>query len=104
MNKKVPPAAAGRKRASDTGMRASPYRASTRATTAASDCSTYFEITSTVFYSPVTPGKKSKTAFMFHHGHSNCICPMEKGDPVINGAKCRCAPQLSYGGSLRCRP
>jgi hypothetical protein len=64
----------------------------------------YFEITSTVFYSPVTPGKKSKTAFMFHHGHSNCICPMEKGDPVIKGAKCRCAPQLSYGGSLRCRP
>ena len=48
-----------------------------------------FEITSTVFYSPVTPGKKSKSAFMFHHGHSNCVCPMAKGDPVIKGAKCR---------------
>jgi hypothetical protein len=49
-----------------------------------------FEITSTVFYSPVTPGKKSKHAFMFHHGHSNCVCPKAKGDPVIKGAKCRC--------------
>jgi hypothetical protein len=29
---------------------------------------TMFEITSTVFYSPVTPGKKSKNVFMFHHG------------------------------------
>ena len=54
-----------------------------------------FEITSTVFYSPVTPGKKSKDAFMFHHGHSNCVCPKAKGDPVIVGAKCRCgAAQL----------
>jgi hypothetical protein len=49
----------------------------------------YFEITSTVFYSPVTPGKKSKSAFMFHHGHSNCVCPSAKGSPVINAAKCR---------------
>lgn len=50
---------------------------------------TLFPITSTVFYSPVTPGKKSKSAFMFHHGHSNCVCPTKKGDPVIEEAKCR---------------
>ena len=50
-----------------------------------------FPITSTVFYSPASgdPTKRSKTAFMFHHGHSNCVCPMKKDDPVIVGAKCR---------------
>lgn len=30
--------------------------------------STMFEITSTVFYSPITPNKRAKTAFLFHHG------------------------------------
>ena len=50
-----------------------------------------FPITSTVFYSPASGDavKRSKTAFMFHHGHSNCNCPMKQGDPVIVGAKCR---------------
>eukprot|EP00658_Telonema_sp_P-2_P047012 TRINITY_DN3545_c0_g1_i2.p1 TRINITY_DN3545_c0_g1~~TRINITY_DN3545_c0_g1_i2.p1 ORF type:complete len:424 (+),score=79.11 TRINITY_DN3545_c0_g1_i2:37-1308(+) len=36
---------------------------------------TRFEISSTVFYSPVTPGKRSTDAFFFHHGHSDCACP-----------------------------
>ena len=49
----------------------------------------FFEINSTVFYSPVNPGKRTESAFFFHHGHSNCVCPTEKGDPVIVGAKCR---------------
>jgi hypothetical protein len=44
---------------------------------------------STVFYSPVTPGKRSKSAFFFHHGHSNCDCPTQSGDPPVVGAKCR---------------
>jgi hypothetical protein len=51
--------------------------------------STYFPINSTVFYSPVEVGKRSKTAFFFHHGHSNCDCPMAKDDPPIVGQKCR---------------
>ena len=39
--------------------------------------STLFEITSTVFYSPLSgdPTKRSSKAFLFHHGHSNCVCP-----------------------------
>eukprot|EP01052_Picozoa_sp_SAG31_P019766 SAG31_NODE_1456_length_8264_cov_4.918570_4_plen_1194_part_00 len=36
---------------------------------------TKFEITSSVFYSPATPGKRSSSAFLMHHGHTNCICP-----------------------------
>ena len=50
-----------------------------------------FPITSTVFYSPASgdAANRSRTAFMFHHGHSNCMCPMNAGDPVIVGAKCR---------------
>lgn len=52
--------------------------------------STMFEITSTVFYSPITPGKKSKNAFMFHHGHSNCVgCPTEAGEPSFREFQCR---------------
>mmetsp|Transcript_29982 Transcript_29982/g.89712 ORF Transcript_29982/g.89712 Transcript_29982/m.89712 type:complete len:450 (-) Transcript_29982:193-1542(-) len=51
--------------------------------------STFFEITSTVFYAPITSGKKTKSAVLFHHGHSNCICPRGHSDPPIVGAKCR---------------
>eukprot|EP00756_Hemistasia_phaeocysticola_P051496 Hpha_TRINITY_DN26673_c0_g1::TRINITY_DN26673_c0_g1_i1::g.86127::m.86127 len=53
--------------------------------------STLFEITSTVFYSPVSgdPKVRSKTAFLFHHGHSDCKCPVKKGDPVTAAYKCR---------------
>ena len=43
---------------------------------------THFEITSTVFYSQATKGKKSKSAVLFHHGHSDCVCPGTPGDPV----------------------
>jgi hypothetical protein len=50
---------------------------------------TLFEINSTVFYSPVEAGKKAKSAFLFHHGHSNCICPMKKGDAPNVGVRCR---------------
>eukprot|EP00935_MAST-01C_sp_MAST-1C-sp1_P000801 g801.t1 len=50
---------------------------------------TYFPINSTVFYKPITPGKRSKSAFFFHHGHSNCVCPREPGDPPIVAAKCK---------------
>ena len=28
----------------------------------------FFPINSTVFFSPATPGKRSKDAFLFHHG------------------------------------
>lgn len=51
--------------------------------------SSMFPITSTVFYSPKSgdPSKRSKTAFMFHHGHSNCIC--KDGIDAISKAKCR---------------
>jgi hypothetical protein len=40
-----------------------------------------FPITSTVFYSPLSgdPTKRSKSAFMFHHGHSDCKCDPPKG-------------------------
>ena len=49
---------------------------------------TMFEITSTVFYSPVSgdPKVRSKTAFLFHHGHSNCVCD---GKTALEKAKCR---------------
>jgi len=50
---------------------------------------TLFEITSTVFYSPINSNKRSENAFLFHHGHSNCICPYEKGEPAIQRAICR---------------
>jgi len=33
------------------------------------------DINSTVFYSPVSKGKRSKDVVFFHHGHSNCVCP-----------------------------
>ena len=48
---------------------------------------TLFPITSTVFYSPVTPGKTSKTAFMFHHGHSDCVCAGKAGS--VAASKCQ---------------
>ena len=48
-----------------------------------------FKISSTVFYSPVTPGQRTKSAFFFHHGHSNCVCPRAENDPPIMAAKCR---------------
>ena len=48
-----------------------------------------FEISSTVFYSPVEPGKRSRSAFFFHHGHSNCVCPTSASDPALAAAKCR---------------
>eukprot|EP00911_Craspedida_sp_UC1_P001938 UC1_evm2s1491 len=51
--------------------------------------STFFPINATVFYSPVVPGKRSKHAFLFHHGHSNCICNREAGEPPIAAALCR---------------
>lgn len=50
---------------------------------------TLFNISSTVFYSPVQPGKRSRSAFFFHHGHSNCVCPATAHDPPITAAKCR---------------
>ena len=51
---------------------------------------TLFPITSTVFYSPITPGKRSKNAFMFHHGHSNCVgCPTTPGEPSFREFQCR---------------
>ena len=49
----------------------------------------FFQINSTVFYSPVEEGKKSKDAFMFHHGHSDCICPHSPADPAIEAFRCR---------------
>ena len=49
----------------------------------------FFEINSTVFYSPIEPGKKSKDAFMFHHGHSDCICPHSPNDPPTEAFRCR---------------
>ena len=53
--------------------------------------STLFPITSTVFYAPASgdASKKSRTAFFFHHGHTNCICPTKAGDPPVAAAKCR---------------
>ena len=51
---------------------------------------TRFEITSTVFHSRVSPGKISpRGAFMFHHGHSDCVCPRGPADPPIAARKCR---------------
>lgn len=48
--------------------------------------STKFPITSTVFFSPAKVGQRSKNAFFFHHGHSNCVCP---GSTALEQAKCR---------------
>jgi hypothetical protein len=53
------------------------------------DMSTRFNITSEVFYKPVTPGKRSKSAFFFHHGHTNCVCPVKTGEPPVMKALCR---------------
>jgi len=50
---------------------------------------TLFPITSTVFYSPVEPGQRSKHAFFFHHGHSNCVCPANHTSTALDAAKCR---------------
>jgi hypothetical protein len=49
----------------------------------------FFPINATAFFSPVTPGKKAKSAFLFHHGHSNCVCAAAEGDTPIVAAKCR---------------
>ena len=59
--------------------------------------STLFEITSTVFYSPATPGRRSKKAFFFHHGHSNCICA--NGTTPLAKAQCKpgCASSMPSG-------
>jgi len=52
--------------------------------------STLFEITSTVFYSPASgdASKRSTSAFLFHHGHSNCVC----ADGTTALTKSKCAP------------
>ena len=49
-------------------------------------------ISSTVFFSPATPGRRSKSAFLFHHGHSDCICPVPSGTPAGSAARRRCRP------------
>lgn len=49
----------------------------------------FFPINATTFFSPVVRGKKAKSAFLFHHGHSNCVCPSGKDDAPIVAAKCR---------------
>ncbi len=62
-----------------------------------------FPITSTVFYSPITPGKRSKDAFLFHHGHSNCVnCPTSSRDPAYMKSKCRpgCNSSMPSGAEL----
>eukprot|EP00041_Stephanoeca_diplocostata_P014108 m.253331 g.253331 ORF g.253331 m.253331 type:complete len:425 (+) comp19583_c0_seq1:108-1382(+) len=63
---------------------------------------TLFPITSTVFYAPKNPSSPSKTAVMFHHGHSNCVCPSEQGDAPIVGAKCRpgCKSSMPTGSEI----
>ena len=40
-----------------------------------------FPITSTVFYAPASgdPQRRSKSAFLFHHGHSDCVCEPPPG-------------------------
>lgn len=50
---------------------------------------TLFPITSTVFFSPVKVGQRSKDAFFFHHGHSDCVCPSGSQSPV---EKWKCRP------------
>jgi hypothetical protein len=78
--------------------------------------STLFPITSSVFYVPADKSKRSETAFLMHHGHTNCICPMGPRTACIadnpplsppaaqtmsvlmpNGSSCfaRCAPGCS---------
>jgi hypothetical protein len=64
-------------------------------------------ITSTVFYSPVNAGQRSKSAFFFHHGHSNCVCPRVGGNrPTTQGTlseqKCRpgCNSSMPSGSEL----
>jgi hypothetical protein len=46
-----------------------------------------FPITSTVFHAPLSgdPEKLSDSAFLFHHGHSDCVCEPPKGasDPDV---------------------
>ena len=64
--------------------------------------STLFEITSTVFFSPAKQGQRSKEALFFHHGHSNCLCPVKPGEGVLAAAKCRpgCNSSMPSGGEL----
>jgi hypothetical protein len=40
-----------------------------------------FPITSTVFFSPASgdPANRSTSAFLFHHGHSDCVCDPPPG-------------------------
>lgn len=64
---------------------------------------TLFPITSTVFYSPVTPGKRSQDAFLFHHGHTNCVnCPTSPSDPAYMKYQCRpgCNSSMPSGAEL----
>jgi hypothetical protein len=49
----------------------------------------FFPINATTFYSPITPGKQAKSAFLFHHGHSNCVCRRGSNEPPIAAAQCR---------------
>ena len=55
------------------------------------DLTTTFPITSTVFYAKVNgpSGRPSKTAFLFHHGHSNCACERIPEDAC---GQYKCAP------------
>ena len=48
-----------------------------------------FPINSTVFYKPIRPGARAKSAVLYHHGHGNCVCPTKAGDAPIDAAKCR---------------
>lgn len=63
------------------------------------DMTKYFPITSTVFYSPAVVGRRSKNAFFFHHGHSNCVCD---GATPLAQARCRpgCNSSMPSGKEL----
>lgn len=53
------------------------------------DMTTFFNITSTVVFSPAKAGQRSERAFFFHHGHSDCVCPKDPGGGQLSVKRCR---------------
>lgn len=54
-----------------------------------------FPITSTVFHARKHPEKISTDAFLFHHGHTNCVC-----GPQLHcsaAGTCKCTPGCQSG-------
>ena len=48
---------------------------------------------STVFYAPRERGRRTPSAFLFHEGHTNCVCERAAGAPMLHKHWCRANAQ-----------